>query len=140
MFCLATASALFAQERDDATARVRAREQMHGAPSVEAQLHTLQEAAKEAAKWGVAAARPLRGAALVQAAGAVPAGTWVNVGPAGGVQLSPLVQSAADSSRMRKIVPHPDGGIFRSSDVFTAQPDVNQTGAPHFEGRIGRGW
>ena len=37
------------------------------------------------------------------------------------------------------LTPGADGGIFRSSDVFTALPGLNQTGAPHFEGRLGRG-
>ena len=37
------------------------------------------------------------------------------------------------------LTPGADLGIFRSSDVFTALPDANQTGAPHFEGRLDRG-
>ena len=136
---------MFAQERDDATARARAREQMYGAPSLEAQVRTLQEAAKEAAKWSIGATSALRGAAPVQAApvqmpGAVPAGTWVNVGPSGGVQLSPLPQTAADSGRMRKIVPHPTdpnilyvatsgGGVWKT---FDAQVGISSTTGPHW--------
>ena len=131
VLCLATAPALRAQEKDDATARVRARDLMYGTPSVETQLRTLQEAAKEAAKWGIGTTPGRRSAAPVQTAGAVPAGTWINVGPGGGAQLSPLVQTASDTGRMRKIVPHPTdpdilyaatsgGGVWKTFDAQSA--------------------
>ena len=140
VLCLAIAPGVLAQERDDATARLRAREQMYGAPSVESQVRTLQEAAREAAKWGIAAAPALRAAAPVRTAGAVPAGTWINTGPAGGAQLSPLPQTATDTGRVRKIVPHPTdpnilyvatsgGGVWKT---FDAQASISSGTGPHW--------
>jgi hypothetical protein len=136
---LAIAPASHAQEADDATGRVRAREQMYGSPPAEAQVIQLQEAAKEAAKWGIGQ-QPLRNAATLQTAGAGPAGSWINLGPWSGTQLSPLIQTASDSGRMRRIVPHPTdpnilyaatagGGVWKT---FDAQSAITSSAGAHW--------
>lgn len=134
---LAIAPALAAQEndlRDDATGRARARALMYGERSPQTQSAILREASREAAVWGIGQL-PLRSAAQVQA-GAVPAGTWVNLGPASGAQDSPLPNAlASDSGRLRKIVPHPTdpnilyvatagGGVWKT---FEAQSGISST-------------
>jgi photosystem II stability/assembly factor-like uncharacterized protein len=142
LLCLAIASSVHAQdvpERDDATGRIRARLQRDSVRSVEEQTRILEEAAREAAKWSIGQPH-LRNAALVSSAGAVPPGTWINVGPAAGTQVSPLTQPASDSGRMRKIVPHPTdpnvlyvatsgGGVWKT---FDAQAAITTTTGPHW--------
>ncbi|MGZ6142286.1 MAG: hypothetical protein ACXWLM_03055 [Myxococcales bacterium] len=132
---LAIAPALHAQEteslRDDPAGRLRARLLMQGEPTPEQQLHVLNEAAAEAAKWGIGQHRT---------AAAVSAAAWVNVGPASGTQVSPTTQAAADTGRIRKIVPHPTdanilyvatagGGVWKS---FDAQSAITLSSGPHW--------
>src|SRR6266568_449295 len=88
---VAVAPPLLAQEselRDDATGRVRARMQIYGEPTPGEQLLVLQEAAREAAKYSIGQPK-FRATSQVQAA--VQGAAWVNVGPAYGTQVSPLV-------------------------------------------------
>ena len=119
--------------RDDATGRARARALLEGQRSPELQLHYLQEAAAEAQKYAVGAFR-------LSAPTAVSGSVWVNVGPASGSQLSPTTESAADTGRVRRIVPHPTdpnilyvatagGGVWKS---FDATAPITVSGGPHW--------
>lgn len=131
---LAVGSAVHAQEiealRDDPAGRIRARAQMYGERTPAEQLHVLQEAAKEAAKFATGP----------RAASAVSGAAWVNVGPSSGAQVSPETQTAADSGRIRDIVPDPNdanilyvatagGGVWKT---FDAQTPITLSGGPHW--------
>src|SRR5215831_6340745 len=83
---------------DDPGGRARARALIEGPRSTGQQQHILEEAAREAAKWKIGGFRTTS---------AISGVAWVNVGPASGMQVSPLAQLAADTGRVRKIVPHP---------------------------------
>src|SRR5258708_77644 len=89
-------------EQDDATARARARQLLYGERSPAAQLHILEEAQREAARYAIGAFHPRSAAAMA----APSADAWVNVGPSDGAQISPVI-GGVDSGRLRKIVPHP---------------------------------
>ena len=132
---LLLASAVRAQESepipDDPGGRARARALIEGPRSPDQQMHILEEAARETAKWKITSLR---------ASSAVSGSAWVNVGPATGTQVSPLTQSAADTGRMRKIVPHPTdpnvlyvatagGGVWKT---FDAQAVIGATSGPHW--------
>ncbi|MFN2545810.1 MAG: WD40/YVTN/BNR-like repeat-containing protein, partial [Myxococcales bacterium] len=128
---LASAASAQELEPDDPGGRVRARALIEAPRSPEEQIHILQEAAAEAAKWKISGFRSFA---------AVSGAAWVNVGPGNGAQVSPLPQSAADTGRVRKIVPHPTdpnilyvatagGGVWKT---FDAQSAVTLTGGPHW--------
>lgn len=137
---LAMAAPVFAEneallERDDATARARARLLLYGERSPEAQLHILQEAQREAARYGIGASLPRSAAAL----SAPSSDAWVNVGPSDGAQISPVV-GGVDSGRVRKIVAHPTdpnilyvatagGGVWKT---FSAQAPIGVSTGPRW--------
>ena len=126
----------FMPGRDDPRGRIEARIRMEGVRSPEMQLTILQEAAREARRWRIGEAE----AGPVAFAAAVPGKAWVNVGPAGGVQVSPITQARTDAGRIRKIVPHPTdpnilylatagGGVWKS---FDAQAAIGNIAGPHW--------